>query len=67
TESGIEILKKVDKLTKKMMFWESSYNYKHEVKWILENTTFTNYINIEKFFGERGFSQLGVFIKGDMK
>lgn len=63
TEIGVQLIKKIDKLTKEVLIWESGNEPEREKEFILKNTAFYSYKKIASTFGSGKLREMGVFYK----
>lgn len=61
TELGIQIMEKINRITKKYLVWESGDEIELEKKFVLEHSSFTRYEKIMDTFGTGKIRELGIF------
>jgi hypothetical protein len=61
--AGLEILRKIDRLTCGMLIWESGDKPEEERDFILSNTSFGRYEKLSATYGTGKVRELGVFFK----
>lgn len=61
TELGIEIMDKINRVTKKYLVWESGDEIELEKEFVLKHSSFTKYEKIMDTFGTGKIRELGIF------
>ncbi len=61
TELGIQIVKKIDRITKQYLIWESGDEIEIEKNFIFQHSSFTKYEKIMDTFGTGKIRELGIF------
>lgn len=61
TELGVQIMEKINQVTKDYLVWESGDEIEQEKKFVLEHSSFTNYEKIMETFGTGKIRELGIF------
>lgn len=60
---NLEILKKINYITKNILIWETSAYIQDEIKFIRENSQFKYYKSLRKTFKNKQICELGIFSK----
>lgn len=63
SELGLTILKNIDIVTQDLLIWESGDQPQKEIQYILENSSFTNYMKLSETIGTAKIRELGVFYR----
>lgn len=63
TELGLQLMQKMDRVTKGILVWESGDEAEREKQWIFEHSSFNAYEKISDTFGTQKLREMGVFYR----
>lgn len=60
---GLKILQNIDTVTENFLIWESGDHPEEEIRFILENSSFDEYLKLRETFGTGKLREMGIYCK----